>query len=113
MCDNESMETPDPKTAKRFADEELESFHQEFVDLRLKTEKDSLHFRKVLESNTKAINSMAESTSGLVEAWNNAGGFIWTIQKISRAVKILAPIGLLIGGVVYFIKAGHWPEISK
>lgn len=49
------------------------------------------------------------SVHEVMNAWNNAKGFVNTVQMISKVIKFLTPIGLLILAGWYFIKTGHLP----
>lgn len=46
----------------------------------------------------------------IVEAWNNAKGFVNTIKAISAAVKVLAILFAAAAAVWFFITNGHWPS---
>lgn len=46
------------------------------------------------------------SVSDVLTAWNNAKGFVNTVQTISKVIKFLTPIALLFGLVWYFITHG-------
>lgn len=59
-----------------------------------------------------AVGDMGEKVGKMDEmltAWNNAKGFVNTVQMISKVIKFLTPIGLLILAGWYFIKTGHLP----
>ena len=43
---------------------------------------------------------------GVLTAWNNAEGFVNTVQWISKVVKFLTPIGLVLFAVYYFVTHG-------
>lgn len=98
--------------SRRFADEALQSFHDEFVDLKESTEKDRECLLNALTQNTAAIKAQAEATNELVTAWRNARGFIWVVKKISQTVVALIPIGVFFGALWYFMKTGHWSDGS-
>jgi hypothetical protein len=44
----------------------------------------------------------------VLEAWNNAKGFILTLKLISGGVKIIAPIVAFVVITWVFIKTGKW-----
>lgn len=45
----------------------------------------------------------------IVEAWNNAKGFVNTVKGISSTIKILAIPAAACAAIWYLITTGHWP----
>jgi len=98
---------------KRFADEKLQEFYQDFVNLReeFKEERaERAELKDALKENSALIQDIHESTLGLVDAWNNSLGFMRVVAAISKAVKILAPVGAVIWGLWYYLGHGTWPK---
>lgn len=100
-----------PKDSKgRFSDDRLNEFYDEFVQHMEGEEASRKEFLLAIERNTVAVNGQAKSTADLVAAWNNAQGFLSVMVWISRWIKILTPIAIVLGAIFYFIKTGTWTE---
>ena len=54
----------------------------------------------------KAVGSVHE----VLTAWNNAKGFVNTVQTISKLIKWATPPALLIAATWYFVTHGNWPK---
>ena len=52
-------------------------------------------------------------TEEILTAWNNAKGFVNTVQTISKVIKFLTPTVLFVGLVWYFVTHGGQPPPSK
>jgi K+/H+ antiporter YhaU regulatory subunit KhtT len=70
--------------------------------------------KKLLESNRETAELLQSLTGELsrvaevLEAWNNAKGFILTLKLISGGVKVIAPIVAFVVIIWVFIKTGKW-----
>ena len=59
---------------------------------------------ELLQSLSEELGRVAE----VLEAWNNAKGFILTLKLISGGVKVIAPIVAFVVITWVFIKTGKW-----
>lgn len=46
----------------------------------------------------------------IIDAWNNAKGFVTTIKFLSAFIKWAAIVGGAVGVLWYFLKFGHFPD---
>jgi hypothetical protein len=74
---------------------------EESIKLLLESNRDTA---ELLKSLTGELGRVAE----VLEAWNNAKGFILTLKLISGGVKIIAPIIAFVVIAWVFIKTGKW-----
>jgi hypothetical protein len=74
---------------------------EESIKLLLESNRDTA---ELLKSLTGELGRVAE----VLEAWNNAKGFILTLKLISGGVKIIVPIVAFVVVVWVFIKTGKW-----
>lgn len=48
----------------------------------------------------------------ILDAWNNAKGFVTTIKFLSSLIKWISIVGGTIGLIWYFFKTGHPPDVT-
>jgi phage-related tail protein len=95
---------------------ENKQFYQKLVErvdllekLREKDVEEMHALAEALKANTEAINKLVEATTDIINAWSDAKGAANVLGVVSKATKILIPIGLFFGATFYFIKYGSWP----
>ena len=46
----------------------------------------------------------------IVVTWNNAKGFVATVQSVSRIIRWVTLTSITVGALWYFIQHGSWPK---
>lgn len=63
-----------------------------------------------IKETVAAVASDAKKIREIVEAWDNAKGFVNTVKGISATLKILALPMVALGALWYFMTTGHFPS---
>ena len=64
----------------------------------------------VLKKDQEEIKVEVKKITELLQAWESAKGFVKVIEVISKLVKLLAPIVLVIIAGYYLLTTGHLPK---
>lgn len=66
-------------------------------------------YKVSVESRIAPMEADIKRIREIVEAWNNAKGFVNTIKGISSTIKVLAIPVAAAAAFWYLITTGHWP----
>lgn len=63
-----------------------------------------------IRSKVETMEQEVASIKELLQAWENAKGFIKVIEILGKITKALLPTIAFIGAFWYLITSGHWPK---
>ncbi len=68
---------------------------------------------KGVDGRLVSIESDTKRTLEIIEAWNNAKGFVNVVRGISATIRVLWWPFVLIAAIVVFLKTGNWQWPGK
>lgn len=63
---------------------------------------------EILRSDMSEVKEAVLSMKEIIDAWNDAKGFVRTIRTIGNIIRWTALIGATIGAFWMFLRTGHW-----
>jgi hypothetical protein len=97
-----------PDGLDEYRQEIREELEEHRGDVQEQMRKMRLQQQEVLDKMDEVLVAVGK-TEDILTAWNNAKGFVNTVQTISKVIKFLTPIALLFGLVWYFVTHGELP----
>ncbi len=94
---------------RRFADDKLNEFYEEFVDHIDKEREMQSNLTASVDQNTRMVREIHRDTKDLLEAWQAAQGALKVIATMGRAVKWVAGLLAAVGVIWYTVRHGGTP----
>lgn len=96
---------------KRFTDDKLRSFYDEFKEHQNHEVHDREQLIKCMTENKESVDALTKKTKDLLEAWEAANAVVRVSAGLGKVVKWIAGLGIPIYAVIEFLK--HVDKVPK